>query len=103
MHTHDVFSELIPANNTVVREAPATLYCRVTDTSGTLETVETVWYIEGIRFDFFEGPIDVSVSPNAPSNLTVLFASEPGRVSCRTSFYPDLDLGVFRVGKCSAS
>ena len=92
------YSELIPANNTVIRQLPADFYCRIVDGNGA--NVETQWYIDGILYTFFEGPIELVVLPGASTNLTLASTLQPLlMVSCRSSFYPDTSLGVFLVGK----
>ena len=83
----------------MVRELPATFYCRVTDTSGTFLVVLTQWFINGVPADLVEGPYEVELPPGAPNNLTVVSSFVPIRVSCRIPFYPNMDLGVFQVGE----
>ena len=93
-------AELIPANNTVVLELPATFYCRVTDTTGTISVVPTQWFINGEPADLVEGPFEVELPPTFPNNFTVISSFIPIRVSCQIPFYPNVDLGVFQVGEC---
>lgn len=95
-------AELIPANNTIVRELPATFYCRVTDTTGTVSDSMLLpqWFIDGNPVGAVQGPYEVMLPPGAPNNLTVVSSFIPITVSCRIMAHPNVDLGVFRVGEC---
>ena len=99
-------TDLIPTNNTVINQLPATFYCLITDTMFGMN-ISTDWYINGAFVErntlFTEytriGPEGVN------TNLTILslgFADslEPSvEVSCRTLLFPNATFGVYQVGK----
>ena len=94
-------AELIPANNSVVRDLPATFSCRVTDTTGTLSLIIPEWFINGLPADGIAGPYVVELPPAAPNNanITIVSSFVQLRVTCRIPFHPDVDLGVIQVGE----
>lgn len=94
------YPELIPANNTVVRQLPANFYCQIRDRNGIFPNIETQWYIDSILYTLYEGPVELVVPPGAPTNLTLASTPLPFlMVSCRSAIHPGTDLGTFVVGK----
>ena len=97
------FTDLVPMNNTVVRQIPANFYCRITDRTEVVSDIQTQWYINNIIHTEVIGLFEIIVNGGqAQTNLSIFSAFDTSIfVSCRSSFYPNTNLGVFQVGKCS--
>ncbi|MCG8626217.1 MAG: hypothetical protein MJE68_29995, partial [Proteobacteria bacterium] len=73
----------------------------MTDTTGSFLEIFPQWFINGEPANLnLQGPFEVVLPPAAPNNLTVVSSFVPFSVSCRTSFYPNIDLGVFQICEC---
>ena len=86
-----IHAELIPANNSVVLYLPATLSCRVTDTTGTFPLVIPEWYIDGVRAGWpTERYYVMGGVTDAPNNATIIVVQTfvQARATCRIPFYP---------------
>ena len=101
-------TELIPGNNTIVSDLPATLYCQISGTTEMLNMdIPTEWYIDGVPLDnstqfveyFMTAPNDMQTNLTI-TTLTFIRSPVPFiEVSCRTSIFPDVVYGLFKVGK----
>ena len=102
-----IVTELIPDNNTIVRQLPAQFYCRITDTTGEISDIPTQWYINDLIYTNPEviELFSLTVSSGTQTNLTVIssgFETFIG-VSCRTSFYPSASLASYLIGMCACA
>ena len=95
-------TDLIPINNTVINQLPATFYCLITDTMFGMN-ISTDWYINGVPIELSPIFMATRIEPEeANTNLTILSLDilEPSvEVSCRTLLFPNATFGVYQLGK----
>ena len=97
-------TDLIPDNNTIIRQLPATFYCLIIDTTLGMN-ITTEWYIDGIQVEGNLLEYARIVPEGVNTNLTIISLGFTNslvpsvNVSCRTSIFPDVIYGSYQVGK----
>ena len=101
-------TDLIPTNNTIIDQLPATFYCLITETMLGMN-ISTDWYINGIPIEM--EPLFMEYTRTEPegenTNLTIFslrftnnyFLVPSVNVSCHTSIFPNVTYGFYQVGK----